>query len=171
MASPGQSARSLPLEASCDCCPGGTGPDQQWQQAARAARWLAWASLAWMCTEGAIGLWQGITAGSIALTGWALGSAVEGLASLIVIWRFTGNRTVSETAEHRARRGVAISFWLLAPWIATADRRLLGLLCLKASQAGFCSNADVRARAPDKVGAAGSTSLGRPRQLASPLLP
>jgi hypothetical protein len=46
------------------------------------ARLLAWASLAWMCTEGAIGLWQGVAAGSIALTGWALGSAVEGLASL-----------------------------------------------------------------------------------------
>jgi divalent metal cation (Fe/Co/Zn/Cd) transporter len=123
MASPGQSARSLPLEATCDCCPPGTGPDQQWQRAARAARMLAWASLAWMCTEGAIGLWQGITAGSIALTGWALGSAVEGLASLIVIWRFTGTRALSETAEHRARRGVAISFWLLAPWIAAGSMR------------------------------------------------
>jgi divalent metal cation (Fe/Co/Zn/Cd) transporter len=127
MASPGRPAGSLPLEASCDCCPAGTGPDQQWQRAARAARWLAWASLAWMCTEGAIGLWQGIAAGSIALTGWALGSAVEGLASLIVIWRFTGNRTVSETAEHRARRGVAISFWLLAPWIAAGSVRDLAV--------------------------------------------
>jgi hypothetical protein len=27
---------------------------------------------------------------SAALTGWALGSAVEGLASVIVIWRFSG---------------------------------------------------------------------------------
>ena len=45
--------------------------DAGWRRAARAARWLAWASLAWMCTEGAIGLWQGLAAGSIALTGWA----------------------------------------------------------------------------------------------------
>jgi hypothetical protein len=30
-----------------------------------------------MCTEGALGLWQGLAAGSAALTGWALGSAVE----------------------------------------------------------------------------------------------
>ena len=92
--------------------------DAGWQGAARAARWLAWASLAWMCAEGAIGLWQGLAAGSAALTGWALGSAVEGLASVIVIWRFTGNRALSETAERRARRGVAVSFWLLAPYIA-----------------------------------------------------
>ena len=35
-----------------------------------------------MCTEGVIGLWQGLAAGSVALTGWALGSAVEGLASV-----------------------------------------------------------------------------------------
>ena len=54
----------------------------------------------------------------IALTGWALGSAVEGLASVIVIWRFTGSRTLSGTAEWRAQRGVAISFWLLAPYVA-----------------------------------------------------
>ena len=87
------------------------------------ARWLAWASLAWMCTEGAVGLWQGLAAGSPALTGWALGSAVEGLASLIVIWRFTGSRTLSETAERRAQRGVAVSFWLLAPYIAAESAR------------------------------------------------
>ena len=74
-----------------------------------------------MCAEGAIGLWQGIVAGSIALMGWALGSAVEGLASLIVVWRFTGSRTRSETAERRAQRGVAVSFWLLAPYIAAAS--------------------------------------------------
>jgi divalent metal cation (Fe/Co/Zn/Cd) transporter len=92
--------------------------DAGWRRAARQARWLAWASLAWMCTEGVIGLWQGLAAGSIALTGWAMGSVVEGLASVIVIWRFTGTRTLSETAEQRAQRAVAVSFWLLAPYIA-----------------------------------------------------
>ena len=92
--------------------------DAGWQGAARAARWLAWASLAWMSTEGAVGLWQGLAAGSPSLTGWALGSAVEGMASIIVIWRFTGARALTETAERRAQRGVAVSFWLLAPYIA-----------------------------------------------------
>jgi divalent metal cation (Fe/Co/Zn/Cd) transporter len=79
---------------------------------------LSWASLAWMCTEGAIGLWQGLAVGSAALTGWALGSAVEGLASVIVVWRLTGARMLSETAERRAQLLVASSFWLLAPYIA-----------------------------------------------------
>ena len=101
--------------------------DAGWHRAARWARWLAWVSLAWMVTEGAVGLWQGLVAGSIALVGWALGSAVEGLASLIVIWRFTGARTLSETAERRAQRGVAVSFWLIAPYIAAESvRDLLG---------------------------------------------
>jgi divalent metal cation (Fe/Co/Zn/Cd) transporter len=105
--------------AYCESCAGpGAGRDGRWLRYSRYARWLAWASLAWMTAEGAIGLIAGITAGSIALTGWALGSAVEGLASIIVIWRFTGPRTMSESAEQRAQRGVAISFWVLAPYIA-----------------------------------------------------
>ena len=110
-----------PPGSSCRCAAKTQPRDAGWQCAVRLARWLAWASLAWMCAEGAVGLWQGLAARSVALTGWALGSAVEGLASVIVIWRFTGARTLSETAERRARRGVAVSFWLLAPFIAAVS--------------------------------------------------
>ena len=92
--------------------------DEQWLRAARYARWLAWASLAWMTAEGVLGLIAGFSAGSIALVGWALGSAIEALASVIVVWRFTGSRMLSETAERRAQKAVAVSFWLLAPYIA-----------------------------------------------------
>jgi len=49
---------------------------------------------------------------------WALDSGIEALASVIVVWRFTGSRMVSETSERRAQRAVAVSFWLLAPYIA-----------------------------------------------------
>ena len=79
---------------------------------------LSWVSLVWMTGEGALGLAAGITAGSIALLGWAAGSIIEGLASIIVIWRFTGTRALSETAEARAQRAVAVSFFLLAPYLA-----------------------------------------------------
>jgi divalent metal cation (Fe/Co/Zn/Cd) transporter len=92
-------------------------PDERWLGNARYARWLAWASLAWMTAEGVIGLIAGLAAGSIALVGWALGSGIEGLASVIVVWRFTGSRTLSKTAERRAQKAVAVSFWLLAPYI------------------------------------------------------
>ena len=120
-----------PVEVGAGACPVGCGATQQvvrdadWHRAARRARLLAWISLAWMLIEGAVGLWQGLLVGSIALTGWALGSAVEGLASVIVVWRFTGSRTVSETAERRAQRGVAVSFWLIAPYVAVESLRHL----------------------------------------------
>src|SRR4051812_41989954 len=71
-----------------------------------------------MTAEGAVGLAAGIAAGSIALVGFGLSSAVEGLASVIVIWRFTGSRTHSETSERTAQKAVAVSFWLLAPYVA-----------------------------------------------------
>jgi divalent metal cation (Fe/Co/Zn/Cd) transporter len=71
-----------------------------------------------MAAEGIGGLIAGFAAGSIALVGWALGSGIEGLASVIVVWRFTGSRTLSVTAERRAQKAVAVSFWMLAPYIA-----------------------------------------------------
>jgi hypothetical protein len=101
--------------------------DERWLRAARRVRLLSWLSLAWMTAEGAVGVFAGAAAGSIALVGWGLGSAIEGLAAVIVIWRFTGSRTHSETAERRAERAVAISFFLLAPYIAVeAVRSLAG---------------------------------------------
>ncbi len=92
--------------------------DTGWLRATRWARVLAWFSLVWMGIEGVIGIWQGSATGSIALIGWALGSVVESLASIIVVWRFTGTRTLSDTAEHTAQKAVAVSFWLLAPYVA-----------------------------------------------------
>ncbi len=50
-----------------------------------ASKALSWFSLVWMTGEGVLGLIAGATAGSIALIGWALGSAIEGLAAIIVI--------------------------------------------------------------------------------------
>jgi divalent metal cation (Fe/Co/Zn/Cd) transporter len=113
-----------------DCCTDAgctaTAPpsrDAGWHAAARTARILSWVSLLWMTGEGALGLIAGVSAGSISLIGWALGSAIEGLASIIVIWRFTGSRTLSETSERRAQKAVAISFYLLAPYIAVESVR------------------------------------------------
>jgi Cation efflux family len=91
-------------------------PDAGWLRAARQAKLLAWASLAWMTLEGALGVLAGIEANSISVLTWAASSAVEGLASAIVIWRFTGHRTLSEHSERRAQRWVAASFFLLAPY-------------------------------------------------------
>jgi divalent metal cation (Fe/Co/Zn/Cd) transporter len=90
--------------------------DPKWLAAAGQARWLAWASLLWMSAEGIVGVIAGLQANSISVLTWAASSAVEGLASAIVIWRFTGRRTRSETSERRAQKWVAASFFLLAPY-------------------------------------------------------
>jgi divalent metal cation (Fe/Co/Zn/Cd) transporter len=92
--------------------------DARWQHSAQWAWRLAWVSMVAMLSEGVLGLWQGLEVGSVALTGWALGSLPEALASAMVAWRFSGSRTSSHTAERRAQRGVALSFWLTAPYIA-----------------------------------------------------
>lgn len=101
--------------------------DAAWLRDARWARQLAWISLALVAVQGVVGLWQGLAAGSVALTGWALSAVPEGLAGVMVIWRFTGDRALSDSAERRAQIGVAVSFWLSAPYIAAESvHHLLG---------------------------------------------
>ena len=89
-----------------------------WFRLARRAKVLAALTLIWLAIEGAIGVVAGLLAGSIALVAFGLDSAIEGLASVIVIWRFTGARTISADAERRAQKWVAVSFFLLAPYVA-----------------------------------------------------
>ncbi len=84
----------------------------------RRAKALSWLSLAWMTVEGTIAITAALSAGSVALLGFGIDSAIEGFASVIVIWRFTGARRHSDHAELRAQKAVAISFFLLAPYIA-----------------------------------------------------
>ncbi len=91
---------------------------KEWLRAARRARMLSWLSLAWIGTEGVVGIAAGLVAGSIALTGFGINALVEGFASLVIVWRFTGSRLHSERAEARAHRIVAIQFFILAPYVA-----------------------------------------------------
>ncbi|MGB6208093.1 hypothetical protein [Mycobacterium sp.] len=116
--------------------------DAAWRRRARWAWCLAWVSMTAMLAEGVIGLWQGLAVGSIALTGWALGSMPEALASAMVAWRFSGSRILSETAERRAQRGVALSFWLTAPYItAESVHHLFGAHHVDASVIGMALTA------------------------------
>jgi hypothetical protein len=62
----------------------------------------------------------GAEARSIGVLAWAVGSGVEGAAAVIVIVRLTGRNRFSETAERRAQKWVAASFFLLVPYILYA---------------------------------------------------
>jgi divalent metal cation (Fe/Co/Zn/Cd) transporter len=99
----------------------------RYQQLARRVRLLSWLSLGVMSVEGIVALAAGIMAGSIALVGFGLDSAIEGFASVIIIWRFTGSRMLSERAEQRAQKLVALQFFVLAPYVGVESvRALLG---------------------------------------------
>jgi divalent metal cation (Fe/Co/Zn/Cd) transporter len=98
----------------------------EWQRGARRVRLLAWTSLAWLGFEGVATVVAGALAGSTALVANGLDSGIEALASLIIVWRFSGARLFSATSETRAQRLVAASFFLLAPYVAfEASRALL----------------------------------------------
>jgi divalent metal cation (Fe/Co/Zn/Cd) transporter len=92
---------------------------------ARRAKLLSWASLAYMAVEGIVAVAAGIVAGSIALIGFGLDSAIEGFASVVIVWRFTGWRTLSHHAEERAQKLVAVQFFILAPYVAFESVRTL----------------------------------------------
>ena len=96
-----------------------------WLRRARLVRRLAWGTLVWLGIEGTVGVVAGLIAGSIGLVGFGLDSAIEGLASIIIVWRFSGWRTVAESSERRAQQLVAMSFFLLAPYVAFESLRAL----------------------------------------------
>ena len=103
-----------------------TSSPAEWLRLARRARTLSWITLGWLGIEAGVAVAAAIIAGSVALLGFGLDSAIEALASIIVIWRFTGGRLHSPLSERRAQQLVAVSFFLLAPYIAAEAVR--GLL-------------------------------------------
>jgi divalent metal cation (Fe/Co/Zn/Cd) transporter len=98
---------------------------ERYRELARRVRLLSWLSLGAMSVEGIVAVVAGVIAGSIALVGFGLDSAVEGFASAIIIWRFSGSRVLSQTAEHRAQKLVAVQFFVLAPYVAVESVRAL----------------------------------------------
>ena len=92
---------------------------------ARKAKLLSWVSLAYMAVEGIVAIVAGIVASSIALIGFGIDSAIEGFASVVIVWRFTGWRTLSDHAEERAQKLVAVQFFILAPYVAFESVRAL----------------------------------------------
>jgi hypothetical protein len=115
--------------ADIDVTPG----SPSWLRLLRIAKLLSSVTLVWLGIEGTIGVMAGVIAGSIALVAFGLDSAIEGIASVIVIWRFTGSRTISADAERRAQKWVAISF---ASAVTGAGKRALNLGAKVQGEAG-----------------------------------
>ncbi|HVQ18961.1 MAG TPA: cation transporter [Actinomycetes bacterium] len=83
----------------------------------RQAKLLSWLTLGWLTVDSVIAMAAGIAANSVALIGWGVDCAIQGAASLVIIWRFSGARVQSDDAERTAQRVVGVSFFLLAPYI------------------------------------------------------
>jgi divalent metal cation (Fe/Co/Zn/Cd) transporter len=113
------------MSSAIDVSRGAPTTSREWQRLARSVRRLSWASLVWATIEGTVGVVAGMLAGSIALTGFGFDSALEGFASVVVVWRFSGSRTPSLGAEERAQQMIAVSFFLLAPYLAVDALRTL----------------------------------------------
>lgn len=139
-------------------------------------RLLSWASLGYMAFEGAVAVLAGILAGSIALVGFGLDSAVEGFASLVIVWRFTGHRIYSDAAETRAQRLVAIQFFVLAPYVgfesvkalvdgAHAEVSWLGIALSASSLVVMPYLGIAKQRLADRLGSAATKGEGRQNML------
>jgi divalent metal cation (Fe/Co/Zn/Cd) transporter len=110
----------------------------EWLRNARLTRRLSWLSLVWLAIEGSVAIVAALLSGSVALLAFGLDSAIEGVASLVVIWRFSGSRLFSEQAELRAQRLVAIQFFFLVPFIGfEAIERLVGGGEIETSELGI----------------------------------
>lgn len=94
----------------------------------RRGRMLAWFTIVWNAIEGVAGIAAGIAAGSIALIGFGIDSYVEVFAGSVIIWRLSKERhgeAVSEAAEQRAVRLIALTFLLLAVGVGVESIRRL----------------------------------------------
>jgi hypothetical protein len=91
---------------------------------------LAWFTIAWNSIEGMAGIVSGIVAASIALVGFGVDSYVEVFAGSVIVWRLGRERhgtELSEAAERRAVRLIAITFLILAMGVGVESIRKLAV--------------------------------------------
>lgn len=94
----------------------------------RRAHRLALFTVIWNVTEGIIAISAAWIAGSRALAGFGLDSAVESVSATVLIWRLGAERrdpTRVERVERIAVRAIGISFLVLATYIAVEATRSL----------------------------------------------
>jgi divalent metal cation (Fe/Co/Zn/Cd) transporter len=149
---------------------------ETYRRLADRAKLLSWASLGYMTLEGAVAILAGVLAGSVALIGFGIDSAIEGFASAIIVWRFTGHRAFSQAAETRAQKLVAIQFFLLAPYVgfeavkallagARPDVSWLGIALSASSLVAMPYLGIAKQRIAERIGSAATKGEGRQNML------
>lgn len=85
----------------------------------RTAFVLVSVGLAWNLVEAGVALWAGASVGSVALMAFGLDSVIELFAGGVLLWQLKRERdgVEGESAERRARRLIALTFFLLAAYV------------------------------------------------------
>ncbi len=85
------------------------------------ALYLSYFTVGYNILEGAVSIFAGILAGSIALLGFGLDSIVESLSGGVMIWRFRHQKELTEEEEEkrekRAAKLVACTFFVLGAYV------------------------------------------------------
>jgi len=100
-------------------------PREERNRLERRARALAWGGNGYHVLEFAVAIAAGIAAGSIALIGFGADSLIEVFSGGVIGWLFSGRRLGSDTAERRAQRLIAVSFFVLAAYVGLESLRTL----------------------------------------------
>ena len=167
----------LPVAAASPAVRPASGVDREtYRRLAGRVKLLSWVSLAYMTIEGSVAILAGILAGSVALIGFGIDSAIEGFASAIIVWRFTGHRMFSHAAEQRAQKLVAVQFFILAPYVGfeslqaliggeRADVSWLGIALSASSMVVMPYLGIAKQRIADQIGSAATKGEGRQNML------
>lgn len=83
---------------------------------------LAWLIVVWDVIEGAVAVTAGLAAGSIALVGFGIDSAIEVFAAAVVIWQLRGGPL---TRQRPALKAISVTFFLLAAYVTVESLRNL----------------------------------------------
>jgi len=89
------------------------------------ARALVVFGLLWHSIEAAATLAAGIPASSSAMVGFGADVTVETVGGLVMLWRLSWGRALSESAERTAQRLIGVSYWLLATFVAYDSTQML----------------------------------------------
>jgi divalent metal cation (Fe/Co/Zn/Cd) transporter len=104
-----------------------TRPAPDRRTAVRRAGWLTAATIGWNGLEGIIAVVAGLAAGSVSLVGFGLDSAIEVSTAVVLAWRLSHERHGGCMADvdRRATRLIAVTFAVLAAYVAVESVRLL----------------------------------------------
>lgn len=101
---------------------------------------LEYLTIGWNALECLVAVIAGWFAGSVALIGFGVDSAIESISGSVLLWRLRAERQgkQAETVERKALKLVGISFFLLAAYVAfDAAKSLVGKEAPESSPVGI----------------------------------